>query len=140
MFLNCWAFFKMWVFEVATLFLAWNKRVEVGKWGGAEGGWVLINSPVGNSLKYNKGNWNKRDIFFAYFDPNDVDVNVSKFPNKVVINIFYLHYFRFLTITFETYKNIDSKTRAIFTLHEKFCIFEYRNDLQLTTRYNLRKN
>ena len=105
-----------------------------------KGGWVLINSPVGNSLKYNKGNWNKRDIFFAYFDPNDVDVNVSKFPNKVVINIFYLHYFRFLTITFETYKNIDSKTRAIFTLHEKFYYFGYRNDLQLTTRYNLRKN
>ena len=46
---------------VATLFLAWNRRVEVGKWGEGQGGWVLINSPVENSLQYNKGNWNKRE-------------------------------------------------------------------------------
>ena len=37
-----------------------------------------------------------------------------------VISTFYLHYFTFLTITFETYDNMDSKTKALFILYEKF--------------------
>ena len=37
-----------------------------------------------------------------------------------VIYTFYLHYFTFLTITFEPYNKIDSKTKALFTLYEKF--------------------
>ena len=37
-----------------------------------------------------------------------------------VIYTFYLHYFTFLTITFEAYNNIDSKTKALFNLYEKF--------------------
>ena len=30
----------------------------------------------------------------------------------------------FLTIKFETYNNIDTKTKALFTLYEKFKNFE----------------
>ena len=41
-----------------------------------------------------------------------------------VIYIFYdLHYFTFLTITFETYNNIDSKTKVLFTLPQNFLKF-----------------
>lgn len=38
------------------------------------------------------------------------------------IYTFYLHYFMFLTITFETYNNIGSKTKALFILNKKFRI------------------
>ena len=33
---------------------------------------------------------------------------------------FYLHSFTFLTISLETYNNIDLKTKGLFTLSEKF--------------------
>ena len=36
-----------------------------------------------------------------------------------VIYTFYLHYFTFLTITLETYNNIESKSKALFTLFLK---------------------
>ena len=44
------------------------------------------------------------------------------------IYTFYLHYFTFLTITFEIYNNIDSKTKALSTLYEQFKNFESRNE------------
>ena len=36
------------------------------------------------------------------------------------MDFFILHYFMFLAITFETYNNIDSKAKSLFTLDEKF--------------------
>ena len=41
---------------------------------------------------------------------------------------FYLHSFTFLTISLETYNNIDLKTKGLFTLSEKFQSFESRNE------------
>ena len=35
-----------------------------------------------------------------------------------VIYTFYTHHFTFLTITLETYNNIDLKTKALFKLYE----------------------
>ena len=42
--------------------------------------------------------------------------------NALMLSIlsFYLHYFTFLTVTFETCNNIDSKTKKLFILNEKF--------------------
>ena len=37
-----------------------------------------------------------------------------------VIYTFYEHSLTFLAITFGTYNNIDLKTKALFTLYEKF--------------------
>ena len=37
-----------------------------------------------------------------------------------VIYTIYLHSLTFLTIAVETYNNIDSKTKALFTLYERF--------------------
>ena len=38
---------------------------------------------------------------------------------------FYLHYFTFLTTTFETYNNIDLKTKPLFTLMKSFEILNF---------------
>ena len=42
--------------------------------------------------------------------------------NALMLSIlsFYLHYFTFLTVTFEIYNNIDSKTKKLFILNGKF--------------------
>ena len=50
----------------------------------------------------------------------------------LVIYAFYLDYFTLLTITFETYNNIDSKTEALFTLqniksHNESIVFFRKN-------------
>ena len=50
----------------------------------------------------------------------------------LVIYAFYLDYFTLLTITFETYNNIDSKTEALFTLqniksHNESIVFFKKN-------------
>ena len=45
-----------------------------------------------------------------------------------VIYTFYLHYFTFLAITFQTYNNIGLKTKALFTICEKFQNLEFRSE------------
>ena len=40
--------------------------------------------------------------------------------NGFMLSILFLTLFTFLIITFETYSNTDSKTKALFTLYEKF--------------------
>ena len=55
-----------------------------------------------------------------------------------VIYTFYLHSFTFLTIIFETYNNIDSKTKTLFTLYEKLQDFKSRHGNMVFLREKLK--
>ena len=89
---------------------------------------------------------------FVYFDSNDVNVlkfafgkgekccsNVKAIFSNAMLSC-YLYFlfalFYFLTITFEIYNNIDSKTKALFTLYKKFENFECCNENIVFLRKN----
>ena len=108
-------------------------------------GGFLINREVGKFSEIKLVWWSKETgSLFVYFDSNDVNVlkfafgkgekccsNVKAIFSNAMLSC-YLYFlfalFYFLIITFEIYNNIDSKTKALFTLYKKFENFECCNE------------